>query len=73
MVLVKDMPPRPGLEREIVVYISTAPLAPRIYEGGGPKGRGEKKELPQSKIGSEEPIFASPLLKSGGRGGFAAG
>ncbi|MBR2890506.1 MAG: hypothetical protein IKC09_09560, partial [Oscillospiraceae bacterium] len=34
---------------------------------------GEKKELPQSKIGSEEPIFASPLLKSGGRGGFAAG
>ena len=25
----------------------------------------EKGELPQSKIGSEEPIFASPLLKAG--------
>ena len=25
----------------------------------------EKGKLPQSKIGSEEPIFASPLLKAG--------
>jgi hypothetical protein len=25
----------------------------------------EKSELPQSKIGSEEPIFDSPLLKAG--------
>ena len=25
----------------------------------------EESELPQSKIGSEEPIFASPLLKAG--------
>ena len=27
----------------------------------------EKSELPQSKIGSEEPIFASPLLKAGAK------
>ena len=27
----------------------------------------EKSELPQSKIGSEEPIFASPLLKEGAK------
>ena len=27
----------------------------------------EKRELPQSKIGSEEPIFASPLLKAGAK------
>ena len=27
----------------------------------------KKSELPQSKIGSEEPIFASPLLKAGAK------
>ena len=27
----------------------------------------EESELPQSKIGSEEPIFASPLLKAGAK------
>ena len=28
--------------------------------------------LPQSKIGSEEPIFASPLINAGAKGGVAA-
>ena len=42
-----------------------------LYEGGDPKGRREcptnKKTLPQSKTGSEEPVFASPL-KEGAKG-----
>ena len=41
-------------------------LAPRVYEGGGPKGRGEK-----SGILPNSPSFAplsSPLLKAGAEG-----
>jgi len=34
--------------------------------GGGAKN-GQCTELPQSKIGFEEPIFASPLLKAGAK------
>ncbi len=57
-------------------------LAPRVYEGGGKIagkacnfGGGSKisstTELPQSKIGSEVPIFDSPLLKAGAGARFA--
>ena len=52
-------------------------LAPRIYEGGGAQRRGEPKSrkiaknlpflLPQSTIGSEEPIFDSPLVNAGAK------
>ena len=46
-------------------------LAPRVYEGGGPKGRGEKNSiLPNS------PSFAplsSPLLKAGAKGAVQTG
>ena len=42
-------------------------LAPRVYEGGGPKGRGGEKwhspELPQSACSAD-----SPLLKAGAKG-----
>ena len=42
-------------------------LAPRVYEGGGPKGRGEKSGiLPNSP--SHGFRRASPLLKAGAKG-----
>ena len=42
-------------------------LAPRVYEGGGPKGRGEKSNiLPNSP--SHGFRRASPLLKAGAKG-----
>ena len=55
--------------------MTNASLPPRVYEGGAPVrtlGRGEYKyavkKLPQSKIGSEEPIFDSPLINEGAEG-----
>ena len=41
-------------------------LAPRIYEGGAPKGRGEKRNSP-SQIRLRRAGFDSPLLKEGAK------
>ena len=47
-------------------------LAPRVYEGGGPKGRGEKSNiLPNSP--SHGFRRASPLLKAGAKGAVQNG
>ena len=47
-------------------------LAPRVYEGGGPKGRGEKRSiLPNSP--SHDFRRASPLLKAGAEGAVQTG
>ena len=53
----------------MIVYLMKAPhhLAPRIYEGGAPKGRGEFMQI-SGKLPQSPPVGgASPLASAGAK------